>query len=146
MVDQKCATPKFLKWFISLMPADGRESLKHMAFKVVRGDPAWLGMTDGNTRRAQAHCQVPMPGSMTFPHQCRHIWSNGLGTVACTCCTGGLSLSLRLWQSQTVAHRPQRWEVEEAGLSQESHSRLRVPTSGHETWGGWHGGYPEGVG
>ena len=34
-------TPKFLKWFISLMPADGGESLKHMALKLSEG--TWLG-------------------------------------------------------------------------------------------------------
>ena len=110
-------------------------------FKVVRGDLAWPGMTDGNPRRVRVHFQVLRPGSMMSPCQYWHTQSNGLGTVACTYCVSGLSSSLGLWRSQTLAHRPQRQEVEEVGPGRGSCSRLQVPASRHGTWDGWRGGY-----
>ena len=83
---------------------------------------------------------------MMSPRQCQHTQSNGPGTVACTYCTGGLSSSLGLWKSRTLAHCPQRWEAEELGLSQGSRSGLQVPASRHGTRGGQHRGYLEGIG
>ena len=47
MVDQKCATPKFLKWFIPLVPAGGGESLEHMALKLSEGTPlGWIRLME----------------------------------------------------------------------------------------------------